>query len=63
MAVASDADLMAELDAAQKFRILSRVRIENRIADMLGMKVDLAHAAMLRDGVRERAIREAVLVF
>jgi predicted nucleotidyltransferase len=59
----SDVDLMAEFDAAKKFTILSRVRLENRIADMLGMKVDLAHAAMLRDGIRERAIGEAVLVF
>jgi predicted nucleotidyltransferase len=48
---------------ARKFTILSRVHLENRIADMLGMKVDLAHVAMLRDGIRERAIREAVLVF
>ena len=59
----SDVDLMAEFDAAKKFTILSRVHLENRIADMLGMKVDLAHVAMLRDGIRERAIREAVLVF
>jgi predicted nucleotidyltransferase len=61
--VGSDVDLMAEFDAAKKFTILSRVHLENRIADMLGMKVDLAHLAMLRDGILERAIREAVLVF
>ena len=30
---------------------------------LLGAKVELAHAPMLRDGVRERATREAVLVF
>jgi predicted nucleotidyltransferase len=59
----SDVDLMAEFDAAKKFTILGRVHLENRIADMLGMKVDLAHVAMLREGIRERANREAVLVF
>jgi predicted nucleotidyltransferase len=56
----SDVDLMAEFDQSKKFTILGRVHLENRIAEMLGMKVDLAHAAMLRD---ESATREAVLVF
>jgi predicted nucleotidyltransferase len=59
----SDVDLMAEFDAAKKFSVLGRVRLENRLADLLGAKVDLAHTTMLRDGVRERATREAVLVF
>jgi uncharacterized protein len=58
----SHVDLMAEFDAAKKFSVLGRVHLENRLADLLGAKVDLAHTAMLRDGVRERATREAVLV-
>ena len=56
-------DLMAEFDAAKKFSVLGRVHLENRLADLLGAKVDLAHTPMLRDGIRERATREAVLVF
>jgi predicted nucleotidyltransferase len=59
----SDVDLMAEFDAAKKFSVLGRVHLENRLADLLGAKVDLAHMPMLRDGVRERAVRQAVLVF
>jgi predicted nucleotidyltransferase len=59
----SDVDLMAEFDASKKFSVLGRVHLENRLADLLGAKVDLSHTPMLRDGVRERAIREAVLVF
>jgi predicted nucleotidyltransferase len=59
----SDVDLMAEFDAAKKFTVLGRVHLENQIADMLGTKVDLAHTRMLRDGIREQAAREAVLVF
>jgi len=59
----SDVDLMAEFDAARKFSVLGRVHLENRLADLLGAKVDLAHTPMLRDGIRERATREAVLVF
>ena len=59
----SDVDLMAEFDAARKYTVLDRVHLENQIADLLGAKVDLAHTPMLRDGIRERAAREAVLVF
>jgi hypothetical protein len=39
------------------------VRLENRLADMLGLKVDLAPAMMLKEDVRERAARKAVLAF
>ena len=59
----SDVDLMAEFDSAREFSLLDRVRLENRLADILGAKVDLAPAKTLKDGIRERAIREAVLAF
>jgi hypothetical protein len=59
----SDVDLMAEFETGREFSLLDRVRLENRLADMLGAKVDLAPARMLKDGVRERAAREAVLAF
>jgi predicted nucleotidyltransferase len=39
------------------------VRLENRLADLLGVKVDLSPARTLKDGIRERAAREAVLAF
>jgi predicted nucleotidyltransferase len=59
----SDVDLIAEFDTAREYSLLDRVRLENRLADMLGVKVDLAPARMLKDDVRERAAREAVLAF
>lgn len=59
----SDVDLMAEFDAGREYSLLDRVRLENRLADMLGVKVDLAPARNLKDGIRERAAREAVLAF
>jgi uncharacterized protein len=59
----SDVDLMAEFDTGREFSLLDRVRLGNRLAEMLGAKVDLAPARMLKDGVRERAAREAVLAF
>jgi predicted nucleotidyltransferase len=54
---------MAEFDAAMKFTIRGRVGLENRLADLLGAKVDLSHTPMMREGIRERAAREALSVF
>jgi hypothetical protein len=59
----SDVDLIAEFDSKREYSLLDRVRLENRLADMLGVKVDLAPARMLRDGIREQAAGEAVLAF
>jgi predicted nucleotidyltransferase len=38
----SDVDLIAEFDTTWEYLLLDRVRLENRLADMLGVKVDLA---------------------
>ena len=59
----SDVDLMAEFDPAKEFSLLDMVRLENRLADILGVRVDLAPARALKAGIRERATREAVLAF
>ena len=59
----SDVDLMAEFDESKRFSLLDMVGLENRLADILGVPVDLAPAKSLKDGIRERATREAVLAF
>ncbi len=59
----SDVDLMAEFDASRTYTLLDRVRLENMLADLLGVPVDLTPAQTLKDGVRERVAREAVLAF
>jgi predicted nucleotidyltransferase len=59
----SDVDLMAEFDASKQFSLLEMVGLENRLADILGVRVDLTSARALKDRVRERATREAVLAF
>lgn len=59
----SDVDLIAEFDAGREYSLLDRVRLENRLADMLGVKVDLAPASMLKSAIRERVAQEAVLAF
>ena len=59
----SDVDLMAEFDPGQQFSLLDMVRLENRLTDILGTPVDLAPLRAMKDPVRERATREAVLAF
>ena len=59
----TDVDLMAEFDDSREFSLLDRVHLENRLADLLGVKVDLAPARMLKDSIRGRATREAVIAF
>ena len=46
---ASDVDLMAEFDSSKEFSLLDMVRLENRLADILGVRVDLTSARALRD--------------
>lgn len=59
----SDVDLMAEFDSSKQFSLLDMVRLENRLAEILGIRVDLTPARALKDRIRERATREAVLAF
>lgn len=59
----SDVDLMAEFDPERQLSLLDMVRLENLLADIVGAPVDLTPARALKDRVRERAAREAVLAF
>jgi uncharacterized protein len=61
--VTSDVDVIAEFDRAKRLTLISRVRLENRLSDILGLKADLADRKMLLPEVLERAERESVLVF
>ena len=61
--LASGVDLIAEFDTAKKLSLLDMVGLENRLADLLGARVDLAPLTMLRDAVREKAVREGMLAF
>jgi hypothetical protein len=59
----NDVDLMAEFDTSRQFSLLDMVGLENRLADILGAPVDLAPAASLKEGIRERVASEAVPAF
>jgi predicted nucleotidyltransferase len=59
----SDVDLMAEFDPAKQFSLLDMVGLENRLADILGVPVDLMPARALKDRVRERSHGRPCLPF
>lgn len=37
--------------------------LENRLSDMLGVRVEISPAENMKEAVRARAIREAILAF
>jgi len=59
----SDVDLMAEFDLGTKLTLFSLSGVRLRISDILGVPVDLAERRMLKDEVKARAEREAIVVF
>jgi uncharacterized protein len=59
----SDVDLMADLDGSKKFSLLDMSSLENRLSDILQVKVDLALSKSMREPIRRSAEREAVLAF
>jgi uncharacterized protein len=59
----SDVDLLAEFDKSSKRTLLTVSRLENRLGDLLGTKVDLSSAEWMREPIRQKALSEAVLAF
>jgi len=59
----NDVDLMAEFDSSRSLTLFDMAGLEIRLAEIVGMPVDLAPAQMLKEPVKESAAREAVLAF
>jgi hypothetical protein len=59
----SDVDLIAEFDHERKLTLLDMVGLENRLSELLKVKVDLTPAETMKQRVRTRADQEAVLAF
>lgn len=59
----SDVDLMADLDRSKRFSLVGMAHLENRLSDLLGVKVDLSPAESMKESVRTRAAREAIHAF
>jgi uncharacterized protein len=59
----SDVDLIADLDRSRRFSLVGMARLENQLTDLLGVRVDLSPADSMKEAVRARAVREAILAF
>ena len=59
----SDVDLIAEFDKKKKMTLLDMVGLENRLSELLEVKVDLTLAETMKQRVRATADKEAVLAF
>ena len=59
----SDVDVIAEFAPWRRLSLLDMVAIENRLAELLGVRVDLSPAKGLKEPVAAKASREAVPAF
>jgi uncharacterized protein len=59
----SDVDLLADFDKTKRYTLLTMGRLENRLADLLGTRVDLSSPEWLKESVKNRVLQEAVLAF
>jgi predicted nucleotidyltransferase len=59
----SDVDLMADFDRSKRLTLFGMAGLENRLSDLLGVKVDLSPADSMKEAVRARAAREAIHAF
>ena len=60
---ASDVDLMVEFSASQRPTLVTLGRLQGRLTEILKVKVDLSSADWMREPIRSRALKEAVLAF
>lgn len=59
----SDVDLMADFDKSKRLTLVKIGSLQQRLSEWLGTEVDLSSAEWMREPVRSRAIREALVVF
>jgi predicted nucleotidyltransferase len=59
----SDVDLIAEFDKQKNLTLLDMVGLENRLSELLQVKVDLSPAETMKQRVRITADKEAVIAF
>jgi predicted nucleotidyltransferase len=59
----SDVDLIAEFDKSKRLSLVAVGRLQTRLSELLGVEVDLSSADWMREPVRSRALREAILAF
>jgi uncharacterized protein len=59
----SDVDLLADFDKSKRMTLVKVGSLQSRLSDMLGARVDLSSTEWMREPVKSKALREAVIVF
>jgi hypothetical protein len=59
----SDVDLLADFDQSKRMTLVKVGSLQNRLSQMLGAPVDLSSPEWMREPVRTKALREAVIAF
>jgi len=59
----SDVDLLADFDKSKRITLVRIGSLQNRLTDLLGAPVELSSSEWMREPVRSKALREAVLAF
>lgn len=59
----SDVDLLAEFDKSRGLTLVTLGRLQIRLSELLQAEVDLSSAVWMKEPVRSRALREAILAF
>ena len=59
----SDVDLMGDFDRSKGLNLFDMVGLESLLSEIVGTRVELFDRQMLKQPVRLRAVREAVVAF
>lgn len=59
----SDVDLLAEFDTTKRMSLVMVGRLQIRLSELLQADVDLSSADWMKEPIRSRALREAILAF
>lgn len=59
----SDVDLLADFDKSRRMTLVKVGRLQSRLSNMLGARVDLSSTEWMREPVKSKALREAVIAF
>ncbi len=60
---ASDVDLLADFDKSKRMTLVKVGSLQSRLSEMLGARVDLSSTEWMREPVKSKALREAVIAF
>jgi predicted nucleotidyltransferase len=59
----SDVDLLADFDKSKRMTLVKVGSLQGRLSAMLGARVDLSSTDWMREPVKSKALREAVIAF